>query len=462
VREKVTISYRGAGYEIGRGEHFYGIWAVAAPQSQPLEWWPETPEGWTGAWSRFTAIETPGTIVQVSQRTGPPAGRSLAGPSLPAGAVAGRTATAVAAAALLAVGVVCGLAGLFPGYLDGASLAQQPAQLVPHVIYLAAWAASAVLILLGGVRQRIGALLGVGTSAVTFGLFLADAGEVIAGGAHLAGPALWLGLAGWLACAAGSAVAFRIRPHGGPGRPHSDDMGPVVMLMLAALGTAAAFAPAWDSFTLRIATGATQTITAGNAFANPAPVIAGDVAVMIALVAVVAAAALWRPIRLGAALLAGAIIPMAAQAISALIQVSEPTSPTQFATPQQVTLTGLTVSSGLTAAFWIYCAFLVALIASFAWMLIPPHRVSPEPPRPAQVRPAGAWDASAPGAVEGTRILPPAPQDQQAEMAAAPMPSVAAAPMAGLAAPVPGVATPVSGLAGPSAPSPAPGPADPS
>ena len=415
MRENVTISYQGAGYEIGRGEHFYGIWAVAAPQSQPLEWWPETPEGWSGAWSRFTAIETPGTIAQVSQRTGPPAAGSLSAPPLSAplltaGPLAGRTAGAVTAAALLAIGVVCGLAGLFPGYLDGASLAQQPAQLVPHVIYLAAWSASAVLILLGGVRRRAGALLGVGTSAVTFGFFFADVGEVIAGGAHVAGPGLVLGLVGWLACAAGSAVAFRLRPPpGGLGRPHSDDMGPVVMLMLAALGTAAAFAPAWDSFTLRIATGATQTVTEGNAFANPAPVIAGDVAVMVALVAVVAAAALWRPVRLGAALLAGAIIPMAAQAISALVQVAGPTSPTQFATPEQVTLTGLTVSSGLTAAFWIYCAFLVALIASFAWMLIPPHRVAPEPPRPSLAPPAGSWDAPAPGAIEATSILPPAP-----------------------------------------------------
>ena len=96
-------------------------------------------------------------------------------------------------------------------------------------------------------------------------------------------------------------------------------MGAVVMLILAALGAAIAFAPSWDSYILRTAAGATQSLTAGNAFANPAPVIAGDVAVMVALVAVVVAAALWRPVRLGAALLAGAIIPMAAQAISALV-----------------------------------------------------------------------------------------------------------------------------------------------
>jgi hypothetical protein len=43
-------------------------------------------------------------------------------------------------------------------------------------------------------------------------------------------------------------------------------------------------------------------------------------------------------------------------------------------------------------------------------MLIPPHRVAPEPPRPPQAPPAGTWDAPAPGAIEATSILPPAPQ----------------------------------------------------
>jgi hypothetical protein len=73
-----------------------------------------------------------------------------------------------------------------------------------------------------------------------------------------------------------------------------------------------------------------QTVTAGNIFANPGPVIFGNVAVMVALVAAAAAAALWQPARLGAAVLAGALIPMVAQAISALIQVSQGVSPTQF------------------------------------------------------------------------------------------------------------------------------------
>jgi hypothetical protein len=358
VRENVTISYRGAGYEIGRGRGFYGIWGAGTPRSQPVECWPETPEGWRGAWSRFTAVEAPGTIVAVDG---------------PAGPIASARTRAVIGAALLAAGVACGIAGLFPAYVAGANLAQDSGELVPHAIYLAAWTASAVLIFLGGARLRAGALLGIGTSIVTFGLFFADAGTAMADGAHLVGAGLVLGLVGWLACAAGSAMALGLRSDDGPARPRG--RSPVLMLslaVLAALGAAAAFAPSWDSYTLTTSTGATQSLIEGDAFLNPAPVIVGDVVVMVALVAVVIAAALWRPARLGAALLAGAIIPMAAQAISALVELSQPASPAQFGiSPAQAAQAGLTISSGGTPAFWIYCVFVAALLVSCARMLIP-------------------------------------------------------------------------------------------
>ncbi len=396
MREGVTISYRGANYEIGQGPGFYGIWAAEIPgRPQPLEWWPQTPEGWHGAWSRFAGIEAPGTIVPVSQYRAPVRGQhpaaggettfpegqpaALAGqPTPPAGqpttladrskAPAGRPGVpAVIAAALIGIGVVCGIAGLFPDYFGGASIAQQPVELVPHVIYLAVWSASAVLILLGGVRLRMGALAGLGTSVVTFGLFLADLGQAIAGGTSAIGAGLVLGLAGWLACTVGSVAAFRLRPAGaggpgGPARPQPHEAGLVLALTLAALGTAVAFAPSWDRYTLHTSAGLVQSLTEGNAFANPAPVIAGNVAVMVALVAVVVAAALWRPAREGAALLAGAIIPMAAQAISALVQLGEATSPAQLGiSPAQAAQAGLTISSGATPEFWIYCGFVVAL-----------------------------------------------------------------------------------------------------
>jgi hypothetical protein len=408
VRENVVISFRGASYQIGRGQQFYGIWPAGATQPQPLEWWPVTPEGWSGAWSRFTSIEKPGTIEPVATAAGPASGLA-AGP-----AASGRSTNAITAIFLLGVGVICGVVGLFPAYVGGESLIKEPAEIVPHAIYFAAWLAAAALIWLGGTRQRVGALLATGVSAVTFGFFFADAGTPISGGAHLAGAGLVLGLIGWLACAAGSVIAFRLQPLGRPGKPRSDDWGPVVMLMLAAVGTAAAFAPSWDRYVLRVASGASQTITAGNAFANPAAVITGNVVVMITVVAVVAAAALWRPIRLGAALLAGVIIPMAAEAISALVQVGEATSPEQFGfSSAQASASGLTISSGVTAAFWIYGAFLVALIASFAWMLVPPHSAVADGSRLPHGDPADTT-ASATGPVSAPAPAPAAPQSPAA------------------------------------------------
>jgi hypothetical protein len=415
VLDKVTIAYRGGTYEIGRGRDYFGIWTVEGSRSQPLEWWPETQEGWSAAWTRFAVLEAPDAITSVGRTATRPGERTDAAWAQAMTADRGR---AIVAALLLGVGVALGIAGLFPDYLGGTSLAAQPSNLVAHVIYLAAWTAGGVLIALGGTRVRIGALLATGLSIVTFGLFLADAGTPIAGGAHLAGAGLVLSLLGWLACAAGSALAFLIRPARNVGRaapapapgpvlaagpvpagdqfpaaapvragdpartrgrlltlgwPRGAALGPAVLLVLAGIGTAIAFVPSWDSFTLRTAAGQTQTFAAGNAFSNPGAVIAGNVIVMVALVAVVFAAALWRPARHGAVLLAGAIIPMAAQAISALIQVGEAPSPTQFGfTPAQASQLGLTISTGLTPSFWIYSVLVVVLLVSCAWMLFIP------------------------------------------------------------------------------------------
>jgi hypothetical protein len=111
----------------------------------------------------------------------------------------------------------------------------------------------------------------------------------------------------------------------------------------------------------------------------------GDVLVMIALAVVVVLAAFWRPVRHGALLLAGAIIPMAAQAISALVQITQAAPPAQFGISNaQATQLGLTISAGLTPAFWIYCVFLVVLLVSCAWMLFtPPVAAAPGPVPPA-------------------------------------------------------------------------------
>jgi hypothetical protein len=167
--------------------------------------------------------------------------------------------------------------------------------------------------------------------------------------------------------------------YGRPVRPRLEHAGPIALLVLGALGTVAAFVPSWDSYTLLSSAG-TQTITAGNAFSEPGVVITGTVLVMIAVVAVAVVAALWRPMRQGAALLAGAIVPMVAQAISALIQVSQPTSPAQFGISQSTaSAAGLRISSGVTPIFWVYCVFVIALAISCAWMITEPAQPTVPP-----------------------------------------------------------------------------------
>jgi hypothetical protein len=536
VRENVIIAYRGANYELGQWPHGYGIWSASNQEPLPMEWWDPTPDGWSAAWYRFSAIEVPGSIVAVNHpgatpaapaqapadpvpsptgtfvgpaadlappsatqadttRIGPipffadqgaPGPQPAAQPGHPAGGYAGQAASqdqppagytayggqpgyaqpgygqpasaappsaagrwaglapgrgsaavladeadstplnprrARIAAALLGVGVLCGIIGLFPSYLGGASLGSVAANLWPHLLYLAAWAVSAVLIVRGGRGQRAGALIATGTSVVTLGLFLADIGYVVAGASGGAG--LVLSVLGWLACALGSAFAFARRPAGWLRRPSGREGATAVLLILAAVGAAITFAPSWDSYVIASSSGVSETITAGNAFANPGFIIFADVLVMVALVAVIVVAALWRNVRVGWALVAGALVPMVGQILAAFIQVSEPTSPAQLGiSSSEVSQYGLTVqSSGLTAVFWLFCVFVLAVIVATAWLALGrdhglPYALGPAPgygqapgygggpgAGSSYVPAAGAWPG-APGSSQATSAAP--------------------------------------------------------
>jgi hypothetical protein len=480
VPEKVTISHRGARYEIGMGKRYYAIWAVGAPRTEPLDRWPETPEGWSQAWARFTAIETPGDITAVPRPNALSALRGIVSRATaargnsagPGGDDAGRSqrdsATRLVAAAFLGIGVVLGIAGLFPAYFTGQSVASTSDQLVPHLMYLATWAVAAVLVVSGKARTRIGALLGTGLSAVTFGLFVSDLGTGTSMHAGV-GPGMVISLIGWLACAVGSVLALRLRPwagatgspatavdaspatavdaspagtpagygtpasvygapapaygapipaygsgaygspapataRGGIIRPRRSDVGTIALLTLCAIGAAATFLPSWDSYTIvQSSTGSSATQTAGNAFQNAGTVIFGDIACVIALIAVALLAGLWRPARHGAALLGGVIVAMAGQAISALIQVSQPASPELFGiSAAQAQANGLSVSSGVTSIFWVFCLFVVAMGLACAWLVTTPSVVpsqgmagNPLQPNPGPGYPAPGYQAAA-------------------------------------------------------------------
>lgn len=426
VPEKAVISHRGEKYEIGRGKRFYGIWVIGAPYEAPVDRWPENRDGWQQAWARFIALDVPGTIKAVSrERKGPRLSlgrrkRSDANPADDAPSdkeAAGRSRRGgglLLGEGLLVLGVVLGLAGLFPAYEGGQSLLSQWDQVVPHLLYVIGWAVTAALVALSVARPsnaaRLGALFGLGLSAVTFGLFLADWGQLAISGVTL-GSGLVLSTLGWLAGTAGAALVLAANAGlseqkeqpSRPVRPARDHAGPVALLVLAAIGTAATFAPSWDSYTLTAkSTGATQTITAGNAFDNPGLMIAGNVCVMAAIVAVAALAALWRPARHGSLLIAGAIVPLVAEIISAIIQVSQPASPALFGiTSQQASSLGLTISSGLTGIFWVYFVFVISLLVSSLWLFTEPgHQVMPGiPVSPWQPAGAGPGTRAASGAV---------------------------------------------------------------
>ena len=442
--EKAIISHRGEKYEIGRGKRFYGIWVVGAPYDAPVDRWPETRDGWEQAWTRFATVEVPGTIAAVrtqrgglgtmlkSRRATAEAGADAAGGSV--GGVTAAAASGVAAAArrggtallvgegLLVLGVVLGLAGLFPAYAGGQSLLSQGDQVVPHLCYVIAWAISAGPIALSVSRPRaarLGALFALGLSAVTLGLFVSDIGEVVSGGASL-GTGLIVSLLGWAACTAGAAIALVASCRdtdpatagpagqagsapadcGWPAKPSRSHLGPLALLLLAGVGTAAAFAAAWDSYTVaQAALGTVKTVQEGNAFSNPGLVIAGNVAVMVAVVVVAVLAALWRPARQGALLLAGAIIPLAAQAVSALIQISQPPYSFFGLTQAQAAQDGVTISSGVTPIFWVYCVFVISLLISCAWLLTAPgHPAVPASPWTPSPLGGGNWAPGGPAA----------------------------------------------------------------
>jgi hypothetical protein len=433
VPEKAVISHRGEKYEIGRGKRFYGIWVVGAPYDAPVDRWPENRDGWLQAWARFASMEEPGTIKPVTRERKRPRrrlGRGTGSDINPGGsatsageASAGRSRRGsglLLGEGLLVLGVVLGLAGLFPAYEGGQSLLSQWDQVVPHLLYVIGWAVTAALVALSVARPskaaRLGALFGLGLSAVTFGLFLADWGQLSASGVTF-GSGLLVSTLGWLACTAGSGLVLGANggttqpgePPSRPVRPGRYHAGPVALLVLAGIGTAVAFFPSWDSYVLVAkATGTAQTVTAGNAFDNPGLTIAGNVCVMAAIIAVAAVAALWRPARHGALLLAGALVPLAAEIVSAIIQVSQPASPALFGiTASEASSLGLTISAGLTGIFWVYFVFVISLLVSCAWLFTEPG----QPVMPGI--PVSPWHPA--GGVPGTRSASDAAGSEDAD-----------------------------------------------
>jgi hypothetical protein len=339
-------------YLLRRGPEFYGIWDAGSPDGDVIERFPPTAAGWFAARRR---------VDELDQRGGAP----ITSPST--------NGTTLFAAGAVLFGVVLGVAGLFPNYLAGSNLVSAADQLIPHVAYIAGWAFVAALLLVDRRFARGAAGLGVGLGLISFGFFLTDVLTAGAGRGETTGAGLYFSLAGWLACSAGSAAAlFALRsPTAGAGRDAWRH--PLVFVGgIGALGAAVAFALPWDSYTVTTAlTGSTQTITAGDVFANPGAIIAGNVITMILIVGVLVLAIARRPRLFGVHLVAGALVPLVAQVFATLAQPLPPLSNFGITAIQeaegQVSLAG-----SYTGWFYLYCAFVAALVVLAGWIASAP------------------------------------------------------------------------------------------
>jgi Protein kinase domain len=251
---------------------------------------------------------------------------------------------------LLVLGIAVGIASLFPEYQGFGSLASATDTLVTYSGFLVSWTAGLVLIVALRGRPAFGALLGLGTAAATLGVFAIDLSVAVTGSQAHVGPGLVLALLGWLSCTAGVALLIGRSPGGWPRRPHGRALAPAGLLVVAALGTAIAYGPTSFNYTW-----SGGSLISGDLYpVDWSLVTTANLFLMVIFVAAVIAAVLWVPARLGAAMAAGAIIPMAMQAVFTLVAVAE------FVPPD--------ATGDVTPAFKAYCAFIIAGAIGCGWL----------------------------------------------------------------------------------------------
>jgi hypothetical protein len=313
------------------------------------------------------------TVTQLAAVTAPGTGGPATQPAMPSAASPRPAAPPVSTGrrlqlgvALLAAGIIAGIASLFPEYQGFGSLASATDSLVEYSGFLAAWTAGLLLIVSLRGRPAFGALLGLGTAAATLGVFAIDLSVAVTGSQARVGPGLVLALVGWLSCTTGVALLIG-RPGGWPRWPRGRAIAPAALLVIAAVGTALAYGPLSFSYTW-----SGGSLISGDLYpVELSLVTTANLFLAVIFVAAVIAAVLWAPARLGAAMAAGAIIPMALQAVWTLVAVAElvPSSATGDVTP----------------AFKAYCAFIVLGVIGAGWLAT--VRDAPQPARPGPERP---------------------------------------------------------------------------
>jgi hypothetical protein len=275
----------------------------------------------------------------------------------------------VPAGALLVLSVGMHIAAMFPAYTGNppVSVVSIGYETAIYICLALGWAATALLVLTR-LSVRGGVALGAGIAAVELGFLVTDLAGAVQGAGRPT-PGVWLAFAALGLGAAGVLLGASMVPMGGPRlRPYDLSLQPrAVVTVLVALLAVAAFLPSWDKYEVVNAAGRTTTVTLGNAFSQPAGIMAGELVAAFAITTVAILGAFWAPPAVGAWMTGGALIALSSQIISALVQVNQPLS---------VTIGGERATVALTWWWAIDAGAAVALAGLALWSALASWRAS--------------------------------------------------------------------------------------
>jgi hypothetical protein len=266
--------------------------------------------------------------------------------------------------ALLLICLGLHIGAMFPPYpgLPASPVVSSSWEIAVYVCLEIGWALAALLVL-SRTSVRGGAALGAGLGAVELGLLAVDItnGFQVSNGSEAGA---WLALAGLGFGAAGVLVTASTVPLGAPEAPRGRS---ALLMLLATFAVVLAYLPSWDKWSaVAPSLHVSGSVTEGNAFAQPAVVMAAVLLTVIGFAFVAVLGSAWHPIAVGAWATAGAVIAIASQLISAVFQLSEAVPSTAFGVSAvQARSVGLKTSTSLTG-WWeadVAATVLLALLA---------------------------------------------------------------------------------------------------
>jgi ABC-type transport system involved in multi-copper enzyme maturation permease subunit len=318
-----------------------------------------------------------------------------AGPSTAAASDRRRpTVLELLAGVLILACVVLHVVAMTQTYFRGeGTLASQPDQAVLFSVIAASWALVFVVGLFGPARLAIAAGLAVGVAGTELGFRVTDVGTALKLGSSAVGTGLWLMAAGWVVGAVGTvllAISVSVRKSANPqARRRSADgryertAGWIAAVGALALATACLFLPPWDHYKLTATvTGNTKTVNLGNGLSGPWQIVVGNLIVVAALFVLPVVAIRMRRRSVGAAIVVGSLLILAAELASAVVQVDQPVSPASVGldegTARQL---GVVITPTLTGWFALEAIAALVLVATILFWATarvdPPSSSSP-------------------------------------------------------------------------------------